>query len=57
MVAEDVVAVGWETPIFELYCVAGPRTGRKELVDGANRVVQFVRREEERVFIIGGAVF
>jgi hypothetical protein len=42
-VGEDATAVAWETPIFELYCVAGPRSNRKELVEGANRVVQLVR--------------
>ncbi|SMR60421.1 unnamed protein product [Zymoseptoria tritici ST99CH_1E4] len=54
---QDANAVAWETPVFELYCVAGPGVGREGLVDGANRVVRWVRREEERCFIIGGAVF
>ena len=44
------------TPLFELYCVAGPHATRNALAQSANKVVQWVRREEERVFIIGGAV-
>ncbi|PPJ54542.1 hypothetical protein CBER1_02489 [Cercospora berteroae] len=56
-ISADSTALAWETPFFELYCVAGPQTSRKALVQGANRVVQWIRREEERVFIIGGAVF
>nr|POE48644.1 vacuolar fusion protein mon1 [Quercus suber] len=56
-VAKDATAVAWETPLFELYCVAGPSAPRAALVQGANRLVQWIRREEERVFIIGGAVF
>ncbi|GAB7363299.1 hypothetical protein MBLNU230_g3580t1 [Neophaeotheca triangularis] len=56
-VAKDATALAWETPLFELYCVAGPQADRAALAQGANRVVQWIRREEERVFIIGGAVF
>jgi vacuolar fusion protein MON1 len=57
VIARDVTALAWETPLFELFCVAGPQTPRAALAQGANRVVQWIRREEERVFIIGGAVF
>lgn len=56
-IAADSTALAWETPLFELYCVAGPQTSRTTLAQGANRIVQWIRREEERVFIIGGAVF
>lgn len=51
------VALAWSTPLFELYAVAPPNTARAALAQGAMKVVQWVRREEERVFIIGGAVF
>ncbi|RMZ88911.1 hypothetical protein DV736_g3871, partial [Chaetothyriales sp. CBS 134916] len=50
-------ALAWVTPLFELYCVAGPNTPRNALAQSANKVVQWIQREEERVFIIGGAVF
>jgi len=56
-IAQDATALAWETPLFELYCVAGPQATKASLAQGANRVVQWIRREEERVFIIGGAVF
>lgn len=56
-VALDSISLAWETPLFELYCVAGPDASRAALAQGANRVVQWIKREEERVFIIGGAVF
>jgi hypothetical protein len=51
------IALAWSTPLFELYAVAPPNTSRAALAQGAMKVVQWVRREEERVFIIGGAVF
>jgi len=49
--------LAWITPVFELYAVAPANTPRAALAQAANRLVQFVKREEERVFIIGGAVF
>lgn len=56
-VSSSATALAWITPMFELYCVAGPLTGRNALVQSANKVVQWVQREEERLFLIGGAVF
>jgi hypothetical protein len=50
-------ALAWVTPMFELYCVAGPSTSRNALAQSANKVVQWIQKEEERIFIIGGAVF
>ena len=50
-------ALAWSTQQFELYCIAGPNISRSALAAAATRVVQWVQREEERVFIIGGAVF
>ena len=42
--------------MFELYCVAGFSASRNALAQGANKVIQWIQREEERIFIIGGAV-
>ncbi|KAG9233239.1 vacuolar fusion protein-like protein mon1, partial [Amylocarpus encephaloides] len=56
-VGRDSVSLAWTTPLFEFYCVAGPNASRSGLANGANQIIQWVRREEERVFIIGGAVF
>jgi len=55
--SHDSISLAWETPVFELYCVAGPNATREALAHGANKVIKWIRREEERVFIIGGAVF
>ncbi|KAF1843971.1 DUF254-domain-containing protein [Cucurbitaria berberidis CBS 394.84] len=51
------IALAWSTPLFELYAVAPVNTSRAALAQSANKIIQWVRREEERVFIIGGAVF
>lgn len=46
----------WVTPVFEFYGVAAPDTNRTALSQGANKIRQWVHQEEERLFIIGGAV-
>ncbi|KAF2760799.1 DUF254-domain-containing protein [Pseudovirgaria hyperparasitica] len=51
------ISLAWATSFFELYCVAPGTTSRIALTQAANKIVEWVRREEERVFIIGGAVF
>lgn len=56
-VEEDATSLAWVTPIFEFYCVAGPNTSRASITQGANKIVQWAKKEEERVFIIGGGVF
>ncbi|KAL1628483.1 Vacuolar fusion protein mon1 [Neofusicoccum ribis] len=53
----DKRLLAWTTPLFELYAIAPGTTSRAALAQAANKVIQWVRREEERVFIIGGAVF
>lgn len=55
--ARDAVALGWETGQYEVYAVAGGGVERAVLAKAAQEVVKWVKREEERVFIIGGAVF
>ena len=56
-ISREAVGLAWVTPLFELYCVAGGNASRNAVAQSANQVVQWARREEERVFIIGGAVF
>ncbi|PKS06600.1 hypothetical protein jhhlp_007348 [Lomentospora prolificans] len=56
-VSNDASALAWITPVFELYCVAGPTISRGIITQGANKITQWAKREEERLFIIGGGVF
>jgi vacuolar fusion protein MON1 len=55
-VSQSATSFAWVTPMFELYCVAGPNANRNALAQSASKVVQWVQKEEERLFIIGGAV-
>ncbi|KAK6079174.1 vacuolar fusion protein mon1 [Seiridium cupressi] len=56
-IGEASTSLAWITPIFEFYCVAGPNASRQVLTLGANKIIQWAKREEERLFIIGGGVF
>ncbi|KAF4982251.1 hypothetical protein FZEAL_2135 [Fusarium zealandicum] len=56
-VGDDATSLAWITPVFEFYCVAGPNVSRATITQGANKIIQWAKREEERLFIIGGGVF
>ncbi|KAI0413382.1 vacuolar fusion protein MON1 [Xylaria grammica] len=56
-VSEEATSLAWITPVFEFYCIAGPNTSRAVMTQGANKIMQWAKREEERLFIIGGGVF
>ncbi|PHH70081.1 hypothetical protein CDD82_7349 [Ophiocordyceps australis] len=55
--SDEAASLAWVTPAFELYCVGGPNVSRTSITQGANKIVQWAKREEQRLFIIGGAVF
>ncbi|KAJ6160965.1 hypothetical protein N7470_004361 [Penicillium chermesinum] len=56
-VSRSASSFAWVTPIFEFYCVAEPNANRNALVQGASKITQWIHQEEERLFIVGGAVF
>lgn len=56
-VSRSATSFAWVTPVFELYCIAEPSANRNALVQSASKIAQWVQQEEERLFIIGGAVF
>lgn len=56
-VSEEATSLAWMTPVFEFYCVAGPNVSRNVMTQGANKIIQWAKKEEERLFIIGGGVF
>ncbi|KAF1810559.1 DUF254-domain-containing protein [Eremomyces bilateralis CBS 781.70] len=51
------ISLAWSAPTFELYAVAPAHTPRTALAQAASRLVSWVRKEENRLFLIGGAVF
>ncbi|TQV99845.1 hypothetical protein V2A60_005274 [Cordyceps javanica] len=55
--SEDSTSLAWVTPVFELFCVGGPNMSRATMGQGANKIVQWAKKEEQRLFIIGGGVF
>ncbi|KAH0528680.1 hypothetical protein TsFJ059_003507 [Trichoderma semiorbis] len=56
-VSDDATSLAWLTPTFELYCIGGPNLSRAAMAQGANKIMQWIKREENRLFIIGGGVF
>ncbi|KAE8354664.1 vacuolar fusion protein mon1, partial [Aspergillus coremiiformis] len=54
-VSQSSSSLAWVTPVFELYCIAGPNANRNALAHSASKIVHWVQQEEERLFIIGGA--
>ncbi|PWY70958.1 vacuolar fusion protein mon1 [Aspergillus heteromorphus CBS 117.55] len=55
-VSQSSSSFAWVTPIFEFYCVAGANANRNALAQSASKIIEWVHKEEERLFIIGGAV-
>lgn len=56
-VSQDATSLAWVTPIFEFFCVGGPDVSRGALTQAANKIIQWTKKEEERLFIIGGGVW
>ena len=54
--SREYAFLAWATRDYELYCVASPTASRNAVAQGAQKIVQWARQEEERIFIIGGAV-
>ena len=55
-ISREYVALAWITPMFELYCIADGSVERNALAQAANKIIEYIRSQEERVFIIGGVV-
>ncbi|KAM4054925.1 trafficking protein mon1 domain-containing protein [Hirsutella rhossiliensis] len=55
--SEEATSLAWVTPVFEFYCVGGPNLSRESMSQGANKIIQWAKKEEQRLFIIGGGVF
>jgi hypothetical protein len=51
------VALALVTQTYELFVVAKQRTNKRVLAKAAQLILAAIKREEERYFIIGGAVF
>ncbi|KIE03437.1 Vacuolar fusion protein mon-1, partial [Metarhizium majus ARSEF 297] len=55
--SEEATCLAWITPVFEFYCIGGPNLSRAAMTQGANKIIQWAKKEEQRIFIIGGGVF
>lgn len=56
-VRQNATALAWLTPSFELYCVTGAPTTKDAISQSVKQVVNWIKQQEERLFILGGGVF
>ena len=56
-VTNDFSCLGWVTNSFELMCIARPEIERGKMVDMGRQVIRWIMREQERLFIVTGAVY
>ena len=47
----------WATQDFEIYAIAEGSASRQSVAKGMEMVVKWCKKEEERLFVVGGAVF
>ncbi|KAJ1918194.1 Vacuolar fusion protein mon1 [Mycoemilia scoparia] len=56
-VNEEEVILGWNTSAFELYAAFSPNTDTKSITNGANSIIQWIRRERDQLFVIHSPSF
>lgn len=56
IVRQNSTALAWVTPTFELYCVTGATT-KEAISQSVRQVLLWIKQQEERLFVVGGAVF
>ncbi|KAI9653679.1 MAG: Vacuolar fusion protein mon1 [Alyxoria varia] len=49
--------LAWVASSFELYAIAAEGASKAAVAKGAERIVRWARQEEERLFLVGGAIF
>lgn len=54
--AQELV-LGWSTPSFELYAVFAPTSTKLAVLTAVNKLLRWVKREEERLFILTAPTF
>ena len=53
----QVTSIAWNTPKYEFYALASPNTSRASMMEAANKLFHYAKQEEQRIFIVGGAIF
>ena len=53
----NLTALAWVTPTFEIYCVTAGSTTKEVISQSVKSIVSWIKLYEERLFVIGGAVF
>ncbi|KAH3677030.1 hypothetical protein WICMUC_001936 [Wickerhamomyces mucosus] len=56
-VGRNIAGLGWVTPNYELYLITGSVMRKDMLVKSAKSIVNWCRKNEERLFVYNGATF
>jgi hypothetical protein len=49
--------LGWVTPGFELYAVFGPLVTKPVAISAVNKLLRWIKHEEDRLFILSSQVY
>lgn len=49
--------LGWITPSFELYATFSPLLPKRQMINSANALLRWIRREEDRLFVTNSPTF
>jgi hypothetical protein len=49
--------LGWLTQTFELYAVLAPHTSKLAVITAVNKLLRWVKKEEDRLFILTAPTF
>jgi len=56
-VGQKEMLIGWVTTGFELYATFSPLAGKMTAMNAVNKLLRWIKREEERLFIINSYTF
>ncbi|OZJ05725.1 hypothetical protein BZG36_01330 [Bifiguratus adelaidae] len=55
--SSDETLLGWITSTFELYACFNPQVSKSSMIAAANQLIRWIRKHEERLFIVNSPVF
>ncbi|XP_063724114.1 vacuolar fusion protein MON1 homolog B-like [Symsagittifera roscoffensis] len=54
---DSEIILGWLTSIFEVYCCFTPVISKDDAIGKVNKVVEMVRNEEDKLFLVNAYTF
>jgi len=54
---DNEIVLGWLTQAFELYAVFSPNTSKLGVITAVNKLLRWIKKEEEKMFILSAPTF